>query len=222
MKRPVLIYGAGALGRQVYRNLAACGGGIEVLGFLDDVKPAGTVVSDGLQTVGGLDAMLQKTNYAPGRIGLVPGIGYGNLPARRAAYERALAQGYKFIGFRHPQALIDPSALVDESTVVLAGAMVDIETRIGPFCYLDLGARVGEWSQLAANCHLSAGAAVGGSVKVGMDTFLGMDVTIVNDITIGSHVFINACTLVHQNIPDNSRMLEARKSRIVPIDTFEE
>ena len=75
--------------------------------------------------------------------------------------------------------------------------------------------------KLAANCHLSAGAAIGGSVTVGADTFLGMDATIVNDITVGSHVFINACALVHQDVPDNSRMLEARKSRIVPIDTFE-
>lgn len=222
MKRQVLIYGAGALGRQIYRNLAGWGGDIEVMGFVDDVKPAGTAVSDGRQTVGGLDAASKQPAYAPDRIRLVPGIGYGNLPARRAAYEKALSLGYELQGFRHPSALIDQSAQVDDSAVVLAGAMVDIETRIGPFCYLDIGARVGEWSQLAANCHLSAGAAVGGSVKVGTDTFLGMDVTIVNDITVGSHVFINACTLVHQDIPDNSRILEARRSRIVPIDTFEE
>jgi len=222
VKRQVLIYGAGALGRQVYRNLAGYSGDIEVVGFVDDVKPAGTVVSDNLRTVGDLAATLKQPAYAPDRVWLVAGIGYRDLLARRAAYERALSQGYRFTGFRHPQALIDASAQIDDTAVVLAGAMVDIETRVGPFCYLDLGARVGEWSQLAANCHLSAGAGVGGSVKVGADTFLGMDVTIINDITIGSHVFINACTLVHQDVPDNSRLVEARKSRIVPIDTFEE
>lgn len=221
MKQPVLIYGGGALGRQVYRNLADWAPDIEVLGFIDDVKAAGTAIAGALSTVGNLDAARQQAPLAPGRVRLVPGIGYGDLPARRAAYERARAAGYEFCGFRHPRALIEPSAQVDESVIALAGVVIDIETVIGPFCYLDAAARVGEWSKLAANCHLSAGAAVGGSVSVGADTFIGMDATIVNDITVGSHVFINACALVHQDLPDKSRMLEARKSRIVPIDTFE-
>ncbi len=221
MTQPVLIYGGGALGRQVYRNLADWASDVEILGFVDDVKPAGTPVVAGLPTVGTRELTRQQASLAPGRVLLVPGIGYGDLPARRAAYERAISAGYGFRGFRHPRALIEPSAQVDESAIVLAGVVIDIETVIGPFCYLDAAARVGEWSKLAANCHLSAGAAVGGSVTVGADTFLGMDATIVNDVTVGSHVFINACALVHQDVPDNSRMLEARKSRIVPIDTFE-
>jgi sugar O-acyltransferase (sialic acid O-acetyltransferase NeuD family) len=219
--QPVLIYGGGALGRQVYRNLADWAPGLEVLGFIDDVKPAGTVIVDGLSTVGSLNSLGQQASLAPMRVRLIPAIGYGNLPARRAAYENAQSAGYGFQGFQHPKSLIEPSAKVDPTAIVLAGAVIDIETHIGPFCYLDAAARVGEWSRLAANCHLSAGAAVGGSVKIGADTFLGMDATIVNDITIGSHVFINASALVHQDIPDGSRLLEARKSRIVPIDTFE-
>jgi sugar O-acyltransferase (sialic acid O-acetyltransferase NeuD family) len=222
VKQPVLIYGAGLLGRQLYRNVAGWDRETEILGFIDDVKAAGTDVSDGLKAVGGLEALAAQPAFAPSRVQLIPAIGYRDLPARRAAYERALARGYTLRGFRHPDALIDPSAQLDGSAIILAGAIVDIETRIGPFCYLDIGTRVGEWSQIAANCHLSAGAAIGGSVKVGADCFIGMDASVVNDITIGSHVFINACTLVHQSIPDNSRILEARKSRIVPIDTFEE
>lgn len=222
MTQAVVIYGAGALGRQIYRNLAGWDRDARILGFIDDVKAAGTEISDGLKVVGNLEAVAGQREFAPANVQLVAGIGYRNLPARRAAYERAQKRGYKFRGFSHPSALIDPSAQIDPSAVVLAGAMIDIETRIGPFCYFDIGARLGEWARLAANCHLSAGAAVGGSVTVGADCFIGMDATIVNDITIGSHVFINACTLVHQNVPDNSRILEARKSRIVPIDTFEE
>lgn len=221
MTTPVLIYGGGALGRQVYRNLADWAPEIEVLGFIDDVKPAGTAVVNKLSTVGNLDQTRQQASLAPGRVQIVPGIGYSNLPARRSAYEKAQAAGYAFRGFRHPRALIEPSAKVEASAVILAGVVIDIETHIGAFCYLDAAARVGEWSRLAANCHLSAGAAVGGSVRVGSDCFFGMDATVVNDVNIGSNAFINACTLVHQDVPDNSRMLEARKSRIVPIDTFE-
>ena len=111
-------------------------------------------------------------------------------------------------------------AVVDLSAITLAGAIVDHETRVGQFCYLDIGIRIGEWSRLEDNCYFAAGAAVGGSVTVGRDTFLGMDATVVNAIVIGSNVFVNASTLVGHDIPDDSRVVEAGKSRVVPIDTF--
>ena len=221
MKERALIYGAGELGRQMYRNLAThLARDVEIVGFVDDVKPAGTKIFEELRVLGSLEQVGARASFQPGEVQLVPAIGYADMRARRAAFERADALGYSFRGFRHPQAIVDPSAEVDLSVITLAGAIVDHETRVGRFCYLDIGIRIGEWSRLEDNCYFAAGAAVGGSVTVGRDTFLGMDATVVNDIAIGSHVFVNASTLVSQDIPHDSRVIEARKFRVVPIDAF--
>lgn len=210
----VLIYGGGMLGQQVaYLMVTHFADSHNLLGFIDDTQDAGTDVSEGLKTVGSLERAAASNEYGPGRVHLVFGIGYSNMPARREAFERAKSSGYDFLTLIHPNASVEPSAQLGEGVVVLAGAVVDQYVSVGDLSYLHIGTKIGEKCRLGANNYFSAGATFGGSVQVGSGNFFGINATIVNDITIGSNCFINAGSLIYKPVDDNLRMVEFREQR---------
>ena len=94
----LVVYGAGYLGQQIYHHLAAWyGESAEVLGFIDDTKPAGLAVIDGKSTLGALETVRQDPALGPQAARAVFAIGYTSMTARRAALERVVAGGWPFI-----------------------------------------------------------------------------------------------------------------------------
>jgi len=212
----VLIYGGGRLGRQVYSLLAMYrGDDLEITGFVDDVQPEGTPVIAGVRTLGGLERVAAEPGTAPGQVKLAMCIGYADMPGRGAAYARAKREGYEFVQFIHPSAMVEPDVELGEGCMVLAGTVLDQRVKAGPINHFDISTIVGEHTDIGENNYFAAGATIAGSVDIGRDNFIGLDVTIVNDIGIGNNTFINAKTLVHRNVPDNSQVIEAHQTRIM-------
>ncbi|MEW5774305.1 MAG: hypothetical protein AB1916_12365 [Thermodesulfobacteriota bacterium] len=211
--RDALIYGGGRLGRQVYalvrRYLADR---VRVLGFIDDVQPPGAAVIDGLATVGGLEAA-GSGHLDPSRAALFLAIGYADMAARGRAFLRAKGLSYEFLTLVHPQAVVEPDAILGEGCVVLAGTVLDQRVEAGAACYFDIGVRVGEYSTLDFNNYLAAGCVAGGSVRMGRDNFFGLNATLVNDISVGDGNFVNAASLLHRDLGSGQQYIEVRQAR---------
>ena len=217
-RTPVVIYGAGHLGRQIYHHVRHhCAESAKVLGFIDDTKGAGHEVIDGQLTLGTLAEALQQPVLQPASVHLVFAIGYTSMVQRRAALDRVLAAGYQLFTVVHPRAVIEPGAEVGAGCVVLAGAVVDQQVKVGVACFIDINVRLTAGTQVGCNNYFSSGTATGSRVQVGDDCFFGMDCTITTDVKMGSHLFVNAKTLVPRDVGDNLKLVQLHKGRELPL-----
>jgi len=213
--RALLIYGAGHLGRQTLNTLRAHYRSHSVQAFVDDTLDPGTPVAHGVSTIGGLDAV-KEADYPVDSFAFVFAIGYSNMRARRAAFDRLQGSGYGLLNVIHPRAIIEPSATIGTGTIILAGAIIDQGASVEDGCYVDIGVRVGEDATLGRLSYASSGAALGGAVTVGENCFLGMDCTITTGVSVGDDCFINAKSLVSRNLGSNLKLVEVHKSRELP------
>ncbi len=218
MKKKVLIYGAGRLGKQVHHLLTAhFADAYTVAGFIDDgPEKKGAMGIGGLPVLGSLEEVSALQEHGPQQVDLVLAVGYADMQSRRQAYEKVKAMGYRLVTLVHPRAHLEPSVHLGEGTIVLAGVLLDQHVRIGSAVYLDIGVRVGEESVIGTNNYLSAGTTVAGYVQVGENNFVGLDCTVVNEVVIGSGNYLNAKSLIHKNIGDDQQVIELHEQRIIP------
>lgn len=213
----VAVYGAGHLGQQVLHHLNAYyGDRAEVVGFLDDTKPAGADVTCGLRTIGSLAEASSTPDFAPDELAIVFAIGYSSMRARRRALDRVLEAGYSLFDVVHPAAIIEPGTTIGAGCVVLGGAILDQGVVLGPACFIDIGVRLGAQTTVGANNYFSSGTSTGSRVAIGADCFFGMNCTITTDVRLGSNLFINAKSLVPRDMGDNLKLVELHKSRQLP------
>lgn len=217
-RTPVVIYGAGHLGRQIYHHVKHhCADTAQVQGFIDDTKGPGHEVIDGQLTLGSLADALRTPELQPAAVLLVFAIGYTSMVQRRAALDRVLAAGYSLFTVVHPRAVIEPGAQVGDGCVVLAGAVIDQQVKVGIACFIDINVRLTAGTQVGCNNYFSSGTATGSRVQVGDDCFFGMDCTITTDVKLGSHLFVNAKTLVPRDVGDNLKLVQLHKGRELPL-----
>jgi len=211
------IYGAGFLGRQILHHVHAYyGDSADVIGFIDDVRAPDEPVAEGLKTLGSLEAAACDGELNPASIELVFGIGYADMNARRGALERVIRAGYRLFSVIHPNAIIEPGADAGPGSVVLGGAVLDQQVRLGAACFVDVGVRLGAGTLAGCCNYFSSGTSTGSRVSIGDGCFFGMDCTITTEVRLGSNLFVNAKTLVARDVGDNVKLVELHKSRELP------
>lgn len=75
-----------------------------------------------------------------------------------------------------------------------------------------------DWSVLKNKYGNVMGSA--GKVKIGDNVFIGVNTTILKNVTIGSNVIIGACSLVTNDIPDNTVAVGQPAKVIMTIDEY--
>ena len=213
---PVLVFGAGQLGRQVLHHLRHQSN-TRGLGFIDDTRSVGAAAPEGHGCVGPLEEVARKPGLGPDKVAVVFAIGYADMLARGRALQRVLASGYRLRSVIHSRAVVEPGAVVGEGCIVLANAIVDQNVSVGRGCFIDCAVRIGEDSVVGDNNYLSSGAALGGSVRLGSGSFLGMDCTVVTGVTVGSNCFIVAKALVARSLADNTKIVPLHKFKEMPL-----
>lgn len=217
-KKPVAIYGSGMLGIQVYHVLKAYyAEQWDIVGFIDDTKPSGEVIVDGICTVGSLALIAASEGFNASNISIVMAIGYGHLDKKYDAFANAKALGYHFETVIHPHAFIEKSVTVGEGNIFLAGVVIDQHVEIGDINYFDIATKVGECSKIGDSNYLAAGATLAGFVQVGQSNFVGLDTTVVSFMKIGHRNFINAKTLITSDIDDDNKVIQVHQVRCMKV-----
>ena len=204
MRRPVLLVGTSALGRDVAEAVRASGR--EVLGCVADQTAApsgGRPVRDGsVPLLGGLDAVLSHSEA-----GIVlcaePGAVRARLHGRLAGMG---VEDSRYAVVVHPSVYQPPSCVVGRGSVVLAGVVLATGVTIGehvlcmasvtisrddvigsyatlcPGATLAADVRIGEFAQVGT------GAVVGQGVVVGDGAVLGVGAAVSHDVAAGRTV----------------------------------
>ncbi len=212
----ILIYGGGALGKQVYYIADTYyKDKLNILGFVDDVQIEDTPVTNGLTTVGSLSQITKIPEYSPDNVRLLPAIGYSHMHKRGLAFQHAKKSGYIFETLIHPHALVEKNVSMGEGNIILSGAIIDQYAVINDFNFFDIGIKIGEHTVIKENNYFSAGATIAGSVKIGCNNFFGLNSVVVNDKSIGNNNFINSKALIYKNMDDNKKVVEFYSQHIL-------
>ncbi len=144
-----------------------------------------------------LPVIIKKYNIFGGIIAI------GDNRKRYLVYKKIceLIPHFNFVNAIHPDSQIARGGYIDIGTVIMAGAIINSDVKIGPFCILNTNSSIdhdsimGEFSSLAPNSSL------GGNVTIGSFSAISLGANILHGISIGEHTVIGAGSTVTKDIP---------------------
>jgi len=167
--KPILIYGSREFGR-VLKYMLVCVNR-EFGGFIDDISTGDEIIGD-YESV--------RRRYSPDKYQIVMGVGYKDLQARWNLFQRVLSDGFDFPTLLHPTAYVHNANVIGAGTIIMAGAVVDVNVEIGSLSVVWPGVVLNHDSRIGNNCFLSPNSTVCGCVEIGDDCFIGAGAVIVD------------------------------------------
>ena len=197
--RPLVIFGAGGLGREVLellRQLNAAGAGWEVRGFYDDAAPAGPAVA-GLPYLGPSAAL--NATAEP----LAVAVAVGSSAGRAAVAGRLTSAQLSFPALVHPGVVLGTGQRIalGEGCIVQQGCILTCDITLGRFVLLNLGCTVGHDAALGDFCSLMPRANVGGAARLAPGVYLGTGATVIQGVGVGECTTVGAGAVVVRDLP---------------------
>jgi len=191
----LLILGAGGHGK-VVSEIAQLMKQWEEIAFLDDREDISEVL--GIPIVGKLaDLSALKSEYEYAFVAI------GSNTARFKWTEKLSHHGFKIPILIHPSSTVSTKSLIEEGTVIMAGAVINPDARIGRSCIINTASTIDHDCTLQDGVHASPGTHIGGTVNIGEQTWIGIGATIINNIAIGSNCVIAAGAVITKDVPNN-------------------
>jgi sugar O-acyltransferase (sialic acid O-acetyltransferase NeuD family) len=137
-----------------------------------------------------------------GIAGGVVAIGFNFVRCGMAQKILEVARGFRFVSAIHPSAQIARGVSIGPGTVVMAGAVINTNSRIAEHCIVNTNASVDHDNVLERFSSLGPRAATGGNVHLGECSVLALGAIVIHGRTIGAHAVIGAGATVLKDIPD--------------------
>ncbi|WP_028448707.1 acetyltransferase [Chitinibacter tainanensis] len=103
----------------------------------------------------------------------------------------------------HPSAVLSPYVRLGYGSVVLANAVVQIDTVLGIASLINTSASVDHDCVLEDGVHICPGARLAGGVRVGSKSWIGIGSSVKQSIQIGANVTVGAGAAVITDISDS-------------------
>ena len=189
----------GASGHGIAALDAAQRQGLEVVGFLDSFKPAGSPAGP-LKVLGHPDdtSRLIREHRFSGVF-----LGVSNNFTRRAVWEalHAAAPELELISVIHPGAIVAASARIGVGSLLMAGAVVNAGCVIGANCIVNTNASLDHDSEMKPYASILPGVTTGGGVNIGECSCVCLGATISHRVMIGDHTVVGAGAVVLRDLP---------------------
>jgi len=151
----------------------------------------------GYPVIGGKDALLALAER-PAR-GIVA---IGSNRARQEVATWLTAHGFDLVTAIHPSVQLGRGITVGSGTVVMGGAVINSDTRIGRNVIVNTRASIDHDCLIGDGVHLAPGSTLCGTVSVGDETFVCAGATVVPNLTIGKNVTVGAGSTVIRDVAD--------------------
>lgn len=179
MKEPLLIYGAGGLGKEILSLVRALNE-FDVVGFIDDGLKKGSVIK-GVKVLGGLDTL----NAFAEPVNLVLAIGD---PAGKSILLKMIDPSRVYFPvIKHPSVILqdDPGISIGEGTILTAGCILTTDIKLGSHVLINLNTTIGHDTQIGFCSSIMTGVNIAGEVKIGDGVLVGSGANVLNGVNIG-------------------------------------
>lgn len=200
--KDLVIIGAGGFGREVLWTAQSCNKTSKkynIIGFIDDDKILTNNVTHGIKVLGGTEWFsTQKTRN------LHCVIAIGDSKIRQAIVEKIEKTNVKFTTLIHPSVIHSDSVEIGEGTIVQAGSVLTVDTKIGNHCKIDTNCTIAHDCILEDYVTLNPGVHINGNNRVETGAYLGSGVVTKEKIRIGKWCIIGAGTVLIKDTKDFS------------------
>jgi len=195
MKKDLLIYGGGGLGREVLSMLRQSENW-NPLAIIDDRIPKDTVVK-GIKVIGGMEVIKNLS----GPFNLVLAIG-SPTEKQRLASTLARYSGIVFPRLIHPSAILqdEESIQVGAGTIITAGCILTLDIILGDHVLINLNTTIGHNTSIGNYSSIMPGVNFAGGVTIGESVLIGSGANVLNGICIGDHSKVGSGAVVTKNI----------------------
>jgi sugar O-acyltransferase (sialic acid O-acetyltransferase NeuD family) len=194
----VVVIGASGQGKIAIDALEKAGEH-RIVGWIDSFKPAGTVVY-GYQVLGtenDLPLLLDRHQIYGGIIG----IGVNEIRHQLLTKIRKLAPNFRFINAIHPSVQLARGTQVGEGVLMMAGAVVNSDSKVGSFSTLSTRASLDHDSTMGDFAYMAPNAATSGGVHIGDFCFIAVGASILHNVSVGEHSVVGAGSTVVKDLP---------------------
>tara|TARA_R110000868_G_scaffold347863_4_gene608810 strand:+ start:1522 stop:2148 length:627 start_codon:yes stop_codon:yes gene_type:complete len=102
----------------------------------------------------------------------------------------------------HPKAIVSSFSKVREGSMVMAGAIINVDVVVGKHCIVNTGAIIEHDCVIENYVHLSPNATLSGNVLVKEGAHIGAGACVIQGVTIGKWATIGAGAVIIRDVPD--------------------
>lgn len=114
---------------------------------------------------------------------------------------KALIPDFNFIRTIHPSASIGRNVITGDGTVIMAGSIINSDSKIGEHSIINTGASIDHDNIIGNFASIAPGVTTGGNVNIDSYSAISLGVNIIHGINIGKHTVIGAGSTVLKDIP---------------------
>lgn len=121
-----------------------------------------------------------------------------------ATRKQLAKNNWQYTKAKHVSALVSDSVVVGNGTVIMQGAIIQIDSTIGKHVIVNTRAQIDHDCIIHDFVHVGPGAVLCGNVSVGEGTLIGAGSVVLPGKKIGRWAIIGAGSVVTKDVEDNS------------------
>jgi sugar O-acyltransferase (sialic acid O-acetyltransferase NeuD family) len=121
---------------------------------------------------------------------------------------------------KHPNSIIASNVTFEEGSVVMAGAILNPDVKVGKHCIINSGAVIEHDCILNDFVHVSPNAALAGNVIIGEGTHVGIGAVVIQGVKIGKWATIGAGAVILNDVPDYA-VIVGNPGKIIKYNSIE-
>jgi sugar O-acyltransferase (sialic acid O-acetyltransferase NeuD family) len=194
MKKPLFIYGAGGLGREIL-SFVRLVPEWDVKGFIDDSIPTGSQINN-ITVVGGLDTL----NSSAEVLNVILAFGDPSVKAKIA--QSIINPRIIFPTLIHPSAILQhvDSISVGKGSIICAGCILTTDIKLGEHVLLNLNTTVGHDVVIGGYTSVMPGVNISGNVSIGEQVLIGSGSNIRNRLRLEDRCIVGMGSAVIRNV----------------------
>ena len=143
-------------------------------------------------------------------------VAIGNNRVRLRLARELQEMGFTLANAISPAAVLSPSTVVGSGVAIMAGAVVNADSRLHDACILNTRASLDHDVQVGEGVHVAPGCALAGNVTIGRLSFLGVGTSVIPGIVIGEDAVIGAGACVVRPIPARAKAYGVPARLVMP------
>lgn len=174
---------------------------IELLGFLNDMVPEGSMINTYPVLGKTRDWISYRDKEDVFFIFAIHPVGHGSLRVR--LFESLDIPDNKLYTLVHPTAFVAYNAILEPGVMVMANSYIGPASHLGKSVLCMANTVIGHNTSLGDFCHVSVGAVISSYVTIGLASDVALNATVKEKVTVGNYAVVGSAAMITKPVNDN-------------------